>query len=59
MTTRNELLEALRVRYCGAVSDDRIKILDESVALTAYHRKHAIRLLRGEAGMATAPRTTK
>jgi hypothetical protein len=42
MTTRKELIEALRVRYRSATFGDRIKILDEFVALTGYHRKHAI-----------------
>ncbi len=48
MTTRKELVEALRVRYRGAAFGDRIQILDEFVALTGYHRKHAIRVLREE-----------
>ena len=48
MTTRKELLAALRARYRCAAFGERIKILDEFVALTGYHRKHAIRLLRGE-----------
>ena len=48
MTTRKELLAALRARYRCAAFGDRIRILDEFVALTGYHRKHAIRLLRGE-----------
>jgi hypothetical protein len=46
MTTRKELVGALRVRYQGAVVGDKVKILDEFVALTGYHRKHAIRILR-------------
>ena len=46
MTTRKELTEALRDRYLNGSFNDRIKILDEFVALTGYHRKHAIRLLR-------------
>lgn len=45
MTTRKELTEALRARYRSATFSDRIKILDEFVALTGYHRKHAIRVL--------------
>ena len=48
MTTRKELVEALRVRYGSAAFGERIKILDEFVALTGYHRKHAIRVLRDE-----------
>jgi hypothetical protein len=46
MTTRKELVEALRVRYQDAAVGDKVKILDEFVALTGYHRKHAIRVLR-------------
>ena len=48
MTTRKELIDALRLRHRSAVLSDRIKILDEFVALTCFHRKHAIRVLRGE-----------
>ena len=48
MTTRKELIEALQARYRSAAFSDRIKILDEFVALTCCHRKHAIRVLRGE-----------
>ena len=56
MTTRKELTEALRARYRSGTFGDRIKILDEFVALTGYHRKHAIRVL-GEktAGAKAAP----
>jgi hypothetical protein len=53
MNTRKELIEALRLRYRSATFSDRIKILDEFVALTGYHRKHAIRVLRGEFSPAT------
>ena len=58
MTTRKELVEALRVRYRDANYGVRVKILDEFAALTGYHRKHAIRLLGGEgiAGKATPKR---
>ena len=48
MTTRKELVRALRVRYGGAALGERIKVLDEFVALTGYHRKHAIRVLCAE-----------
>jgi len=40
----------LQSRYRGATFDDRIRILDEFVALTGYHRKHSIRLLRAQPG---------
>ena len=48
MSTRKELVGALRARYRSAAFADRIKILDEFVALTGYHRRHAIRLLGEE-----------
>ena len=56
MTTRKELVAALRLRYRSAAFSDRLKILDEFVALTCYHRKHAIRVLRGEFSPATEVR---
>ena len=46
MKTRKALVEALRVRHGGAGFCERVEILDEFVALTGYHRKHAIRVLR-------------
>lgn len=49
MTTRKELIGALRARYRAAGVADKVKILDEFVALTGYHRKHAIRVLKEEA----------
>ena len=56
MATREELIEALRLRYRSAALNERVKMLDEFVALTCYHRKHAIRVLRGEFSPATAVR---
>ncbi len=41
-------LNKLRERYRNARKKDRGKILDEFVATTSYHRKHAIALLRGK-----------
>lgn len=41
-------LNKLRERYRKARKKDRGKILDELVATTGYHRKHAIALLRGK-----------
>lgn len=49
MATRKELVEAVRARYSSAPPVEKAKILDEFVALTGYHRKHAIRVLREEA----------
>jgi len=56
MATRKELVQALRMRYRSAAFGDRIKILDEFVALTGYHRKHAIRVLREEVNARVAVR---
>jgi len=46
MSTRKELIEAVGTRYREASTNDRGRILDEFVAITGYHRKHAIRVLR-------------
>jgi hypothetical protein len=52
MTTRKELVSPLQLRYGSATFGKRIRILDEFVALTGYHRKHTIRLLREPPGAA-------
>ncbi|MGJ7558862.1 hypothetical protein ACSFBI_33335 [Variovorax sp. RB3P1] len=44
MTTRKALTEAIRERYHQASIVDRGRILDEFVAVTGFHRKHAIRV---------------
>ncbi len=43
---KRELLEAIRPRYLRASKAEKTRILDEFVATTGYHRKHAIRILR-------------
>ena len=45
MGTRRELVRETGVRYRQAGRDSRGHILDEFVAMTGYHRKHALRLL--------------
>jgi hypothetical protein len=45
MTTRRELIEAIGARYRDAAMSEKKTILDEFVALTGYHRKHATRVL--------------
>ena len=50
MATRAELLEVVRERYGRARSAERRLILDEFVAVSGCHRKHAIRLLRQPGG---------
>jgi hypothetical protein len=39
--TRKELLEVLVSRYLNSAKKDRTRILDEFVAISGYHRKHA------------------
>ncbi|MBC5801718.1 MAG: transposase family protein [Candidatus Eremiobacteraeota bacterium] len=46
MATRKELIAAVGARYREASARDRRMILDEFVATTCYHRKHAVRVLR-------------
>lgn len=43
---RDELLETLGPRYRSSTKAEKSRILDEAVAGTGYHRKHAVRLLR-------------
>lgn len=50
MATRSELLEAVRERYGGKSRKEKSRILDEFVAVTGFHRKHALRLLNQKAG---------
>ncbi|MBC7344826.1 MAG: hypothetical protein H5U03_05320 [Clostridia bacterium] len=45
-TSIRELVESWRPRYLEASRKEKSRILDEFVALTGYHRKSAIRLLR-------------
>ena len=42
---RAEVIGALRERYQQAAKQEKSKVLDEFVAVTGCHRKHAIRLL--------------
>jgi hypothetical protein len=55
MATRKELLAAIGSRYRVASRSEKERILDEFVATTGYHRKHAIRALRSEAPVAQPP----
>ena len=43
---RRELVRALQARYRGASRQEKGTILKELVAVSGFHRKHAIRLLR-------------
>jgi hypothetical protein len=55
MATRNELVTALAERYARSSKAERGVILDEFVAVSGYHRKHAIRLLRSGEKPTAAP----
>lgn len=44
--SKHELVAAIRPRYAQASRAEQGRMLDEFVAATGYHRKHAIRLLR-------------
>ena len=46
MTTRDELVAAIGQRYAWSGRLEKGRILDEFVAVTKMHRKHAQRLLR-------------
>lgn len=48
MATRAELVAAISCRYVLGGRAEKARMLDEFVALTGFHRKHAMRLLRGE-----------
>ncbi len=47
MEARRELIEAVRERYRGAGRIQKKQILDEFAEIAGYHRKYAIRVLRG------------
>jgi hypothetical protein len=44
----DQFLAKLQIRYAKAKKKERGRILDDFVATTNYHRKHAIALLRGK-----------
>ena len=46
MAMRGKLVAAATCRYRAAPQEETKQILDEFVAVTGFHRKHAIRLLR-------------
>lgn len=50
MATRKELTAVAAERYLASTQAQKSRILDEFVAITGFHRKHAMRLLRGEGG---------
>src|SRR5271168_1777188 len=56
MATRRELVLAVGQRYRAASRAEKRTILDEFTAVTGYHRKHAIRMLRSAARRQPASR---
>ena len=54
--TRHDLLQAVHARYRAGTKDEKLRILDHVVAITGYHRKHVIRLMRARPTIAQAPR---
>ena len=53
---RQELVAAVTERYQRSTPAERGRILDEFVALTGYHRKHAIRVLNGSSAVSAVRR---
>jgi hypothetical protein len=51
--TKTELLAALRQRYQQAAKAEKTRVLDEFIAVSGCHRKHAIRLLTATSPAAT------
>jgi hypothetical protein len=57
MATRDELVAAVAGRYAQGDRVQRGRILDEFAAVTGFHRKHAMRLLRtGQPNRRSGPR---
>lgn len=57
MATCEELTAAVIARYAAGTRADRGRILDEFTAVTGFHRKHAIGVLRaGGTGPTSGPR---
>jgi len=57
MAARDELVAVVAGRYSQADRTERGRILDEFTAITGFHRKHAMRLLReGQPNRRSGPR---
>ncbi len=56
---KRELLATIQDRYRASSKNDKTRILDEFVAVTGHHRKHAIRLLRRSEDAEGAPRPVR
>jgi hypothetical protein len=55
-STREELVPSIAQRYRAATRAEKVTIVDVFVAVTGYHRKHAIRALNSGAVVAEASR---
>jgi hypothetical protein len=42
---RQQLVQTIGDRYRGGSKEEKVRILDEFVAVTGFHRKHSIRVL--------------
>ena len=57
MATRDELVAAIAGRYSQSDRSERGRILDEFTAITGFHRKHAMQLVRvGQPNRRSDPR---
>ena len=54
MPTRTELVAAIGERYRSADRASKGRVFDEFVAVTGFHRKHAMRLMRAGQAVTTA-----
>lgn len=54
MATRAVLVGAIGERYRSADRASKSRVLDEFVAVTGFHRKHAMRLMRAGRAVTTA-----
>ena len=52
---RQELVLAVGERYRGGTRAEKVRILDEFVAVTGFHRKHALRVLNGASHSVVGP----
>ncbi len=59
MATRRELTACVGQRYKAASRAEKACILDEFVLVTGFHRKHAMRLLRGDIAQLSVRRTRR
>ncbi|MEJ2480815.1 MAG: ISNCY family transposase [Acidihalobacter sp.] len=59
MATRKEITAVVAERYQSGGRAEKARILDEFVEITGYHRKHAMRLLRGQGGAQKARRARR